>query len=333
MTVGSSTLAFVLGAAVSLATSWILVSRLERVGERLGLSEALLGMVAALAADAPEITASVTALAHRQRAVGSGVTIGSNVFNLAALLGLGALVAGRIGLHRKVVILGGAIALAISLLCLLAVAGVLSAGTGLALVLAVLVPYTVLLGAPGALIGRVGLPRRWTEWLTAAVSEEEGELEEAIRPPRGRPADLFVALIALVVVVVASIEMERGATTLGVRYGIAEIVIGGLVLAAVTSLPNAVAAVYLARRGRGAAAFSTALNSNAINVTAGLLLPATVVGLSHPSASGLVVAGWYLGLTAVTLLLAYACRGLGRASGWMIMGLYGLFVVVLVVIA
>ncbi|HXZ71964.1 MAG TPA: hypothetical protein VEH31_14015, partial [Streptosporangiaceae bacterium] len=50
---------FLAGATVSLATSYVLVTRLERIGERLGLSEALLGMVAALAADAPEITAAV----------------------------------------------------------------------------------------------------------------------------------------------------------------------------------------------------------------------------------------------------------------------------------
>ena len=103
--------AFPAGAAVSLATSWLLVSRLERIGERLGLSEALLGMVAALAADAPEISAAVSALASHQQRVGAGVVLGSNVFNLAALLGLGAVVAGRIGLHRKVVVLGGAVAL------------------------------------------------------------------------------------------------------------------------------------------------------------------------------------------------------------------------------
>ena len=48
-------------------------------------------------------------------------------------------------------------------------------------------------------------------------------------------------------------------------------------LAAVTSLPNAVAAVYLARRGRAAATLSEALNSNTINVLAGLLLPAALI--------------------------------------------------------
>lgn len=333
MTAGTSVLAFVLGAGISLATSWVLVSRLERVGERLGLSEALLGMLAALAADAPEITASVTALAHHQRAVGAGVTIGSNVFNLAALLGLGAVVAGRIGFHRKVVVLGGTVALAIATVCLLAVAGVIAAGTGLALVLVVLVPYAVLLGARRPAIERLGLPRRWAGWLSEAVTEEEVELEEAIRPRRGRPVDAFVALGALGVVVVASVAMEQGASALGVRYGIAEIVVGGLVLAAVTSLPNAVAAAYLARRGRGAAALSTALNSNAINVTAGLLIPATIIGLSKPSASGLLVAGWYLGLTAVTLLLAYAFRGLHRSSGWSIIALYALFVAALLATA
>jgi hypothetical protein len=42
---------FALSAFVSLAASVLLVSRLERVGERLGVSEALLGLIAALAAD------------------------------------------------------------------------------------------------------------------------------------------------------------------------------------------------------------------------------------------------------------------------------------------
>ncbi|HEX4219750.1 MAG TPA: hypothetical protein VHZ02_15345 [Acidimicrobiales bacterium] len=330
MSVGPSIAALGFGAGVSLASSWVLVARLERLGERLRLSEALFGLVAALAADAPEITASVTALVHRQRAVGVGVTIGSNVFNLASLLGLSAVVAWRIGLLRKAVALGGTVAVAISLVCLLAVGGVVAAGTGLAIVLIVLVPYALLLGAPRAACARLRLPSRWAAWLSSAVAAE-AEAEEGIRPRHGRPVDAWVALGALAVVVVASVAMEQGASSLGTHYGIADIVIGALVLAAVTSLPNAVAAVYLARRGRGAAALSTALNSNAINVTAGLLIPATVIGLSKPSASGWVVAGWYVGLTVVTLLLAYAHWGLSRASGLLIMFLYALFVVVLLV--
>jgi Ca2+/Na+ antiporter len=40
--------------------------------------------------------------------------------------------------------------------------------------------------------------------------------------------------------------MEVSATALGHKYAVADIVVGGLVLAVVTSLPNAVIAVYLA---------------------------------------------------------------------------------------
>ena len=333
MGIGFSIGEFVVGAVVSLSMSWVLVSRLERVGERFGLSEALLGMVAALAADAPEITASVTALANNQRAVGAGVVIGSNVFNLAALLGLGAVVAGGFSLHRRVIWLGGTVALWVALVCLITVTAVVSATVGLVLVLAVLVPYVVLLGVHRRGLGWLPLPARSKRWLLSAVDEEELELVVAIRPQRGRPVDLVVAGISLVVVVVASVAMERGASSVGVHFGVAEIVIGGLVLAAVTSLPNAVAAVHLARNGRGEAALSTGLNSNTLNVAFGLLLPAVFIGLTQLSGQGFVVAGWYAGLTAVTLVLAYLGRGLRPWSGWLIIAGYAAFVATLLAIS
>ena len=313
---------FVVAAAVSLGTSWVLVSRLERIGARLGLTEALLGMLAALAADAPEITAAVTALAGHQSRLGAGVVIGSNVFNLAALLGFAAVLAGEIALHRRVIVLEGVVAVSVAAVCLAVVVGVLSPGVGLAVVVVVLVPYLVILGMRHDRLGRIGLPAAWASWLTGAIVEEELELEPAIHPSRGRGRDAVLAAIAVLVVVGASIAMEQTASKLGARHGIPEIVVGGLILAGVTSLPNAVAAVYLARRGRGAATLSTAMNSNALNVAAGLLLPATVVGLSASSGQGTLMAAWYLGLTAFALACAYVGRGLRRGHGVLIICAY-----------
>ena len=125
--------------------------------------------------------------------------------------------------------------------------------------------------------------------------------------------------------------MEVTATALGRRYAVADIITGGLVLAVVTSLPNAVTAVYLARRGRGAAVLSTALNSNAINVMAGLLIPAVLAGLGPRSGPGTLVAAWYAGLTVLALALAYRGRGLGRMSGAVIIAGYLAFVAALVI--
>jgi len=109
------------------------------------------------------------------------------------------------------------------------------------------------------------------------------------------------------------------------------IVTGGLILAVVTSLPNAVAAIYLARRGRGAAALSTALNSNALNVAVGLLLPATVIGLGPRTGPGTLVAAWYAGLTILALVLAWRHSGLRRGHGALIVAAYLMFVANLLV--
>lgn len=43
------------------------------------------------------------------------------------------------------------------------------------------------------------------------------------------------------------------------------------------------------------------------------------------------MAGWYLGLTALTLVLAYSGHGLRRISGGLIIAAYALFVILLLV--
>lgn len=322
--VSFSALAFVLGAACSLAASWLLVSRIERMGGRLGVTDAMLGLIAAMAADAPEITSAVSALAGHQQEVGAGVVLGSNVFNLAALMGLGAVAAGWVALHRRVVVLTGAVSLWIALASLLTVLGWLDPGVALVLVLAVLGPYVLL--AASHRRSRLG------SWLSTAMGEEELELRPALTPRSDR-ADVPVAVLSLIVVVVASVVMERAAISLGRHLSVSDIVIGAVVLAAVTSLPNAVAAIYLARRGRGTAMLSTALNSNALNVAFGLLVPGVLVGLGATSGREVFVGLWYFGLTAVVLVLAYRDRGLRRSSGVVILGAYLVFAGTLVPVA
>ena len=323
---------FIAGALGSLAASVVLVTRLERLGKRLAAPEAVLGLATALAADSPEISAALAAITHGQRDLGVGVVLGSNVFNLAMLLGLSAVIAGRIALHRKVVIFEGLVALWVAVMAVAAVARIIPPGPSLALTLVVFVPYLVLSALPPARRLRLPLPAPWRAWLASAVDEQELELLAAIDPPRGRWTDAVTSLAALAVVVAASTAMERSAATLGVRWGVSAIVVGGVVLAAVTSLPNAVAAVYLASRGRASATLSEALNSNALNAIVGLMIPAVVLHVSRGSASELVAAGWYAALTVLTLALAYAARGLGRRSGALIIAAYVVFVVVLVLL-
>ena len=325
----SSSVVFFVGALVSLATSWLLVSRLERIGRSLHLSEAMLGLLAALTADTPEITSAISAGVNHQHQIGTGVVLGSNAFNLAALLGLGALVVGRVTIHRRVVVLTGAVALWCAAVSLVTVLGALSTPIGLLLVLAVLLPYCWLAATHGRIPAAVPLSERRRRWFALAMREEELEVHESITARRAGSSDVVVAVGSLVVVVVASVAMERSASSLGARWAIPGILVGGIVLAAVTSLPNAVAGVYLARRGRGAATLSTAFNSNALNLLAGLLLPGAILGIGSVSDHVTLVAVWYVAMTALVIGFAISRRGFRRVAGGVVVASYLAFVVVL----
>lgn len=323
---------FVIVAAVSLGASALLVTRLERICARLGLSAALLGLLTALAADTPEITSAVTALSSGQRDIGTGVVLGSNVFNLAALIGLGAVLAGGIRLHRRVVILEGSLALWIAAVTIMAVTGLITPVLAVVLALAALAPYVYVSAVHPSGRSSIPAPARLRSWLAEAVTEEEEEISEALLARKGGARDVCVAVLALIVVLAASTVMERIAATLGTRFAIPEVITGGLVLAAVTSLPNAVAAIFLARRGQAAATLSEALNSNTLNVLAGLLIPAVIVQDVHLG-DALRTAVWYSAFSLATLAIALAGRGVSRRSGLLIIYAYGVFVITVVVTA
>ena len=293
--------------------------------QRLGVSEAMLGLSAALAADAPEISAGhQRARTDDEQQIGAGVVLRVECFNLAALLGLGAMVAGSIGLHRRWCCSERYRRAWCGAYSLLVVLGVVPPAVALCVLRAALVRLCGLGWAAGG--GRRGCGFPGVGHLAAVRGGRGGNRAgSAIRPVPGRRPDVLGGRRALVAVVAASVTMERAASALGSRFAVPEIVVGGLVLAAVTSLPNAVAAVYLAARGRGAATLSTALNSNTLNVVAGLLIPAALTGLGRSSGQTVLAAVWYVGLTAVMLAFAYRDRGIRRVTGVLVIMAYFVF--------
>jgi Ca2+/Na+ antiporter len=53
---------FLISLAISIVSSIVLAQRIDQMGAWLGLSEGLLGLLTALAADTPEIASAVTAI-------------------------------------------------------------------------------------------------------------------------------------------------------------------------------------------------------------------------------------------------------------------------------
>jgi cation:H+ antiporter len=131
--------------AITLVAARTFAERLDEVAVRLGLPEALIGLLTALAADGPEIVSALVALIAGARAASLGVVAGSNVFNLAAMIGLSALVAGSVRLRRAALAFEGTVASLTMLLVAALVVGLLSPLATALLLAGVLVPYVLLL--------------------------------------------------------------------------------------------------------------------------------------------------------------------------------------------
>jgi cation:H+ antiporter len=323
MPVGIAIPVFCVSVAASLVASLVFARKLDEVGERLGVSEGLHGILTALGADAPEISTAVTAIAASHADAGVGVVIGASTFNLAALLGVSALVAGSVTVHRHGLLLNGLVGLAVVGIGTALVLGSIDAWAAILLIAAVFVPYVVLLSLSPRLLARVAPAP-----LARAVREEVEDLRSE-HLPRSRLADAFALAPSLGVIVGASIGLVKAATTLGSRWGVPDVVLGTLVLASLTTLPNFSTAVRLALHGRGAAVVSETFNSNSLNVLAGLAVPALLIGVGGTSGVQAFSAWYLVGMTVLAVGLAYAGRGLGRAAGAGIVALYVPFVVVI----
>jgi cation:H+ antiporter len=317
-------LVFLGGLAVTIPSSLVLARALDRIGERFGFSEALLGIVTAVGADAPEISSAVAALVTGHEDTGVGVVVGSNVFNIAALLGVSAVIAGPVRIHKHGLALTGGVAVAAALVGALLVLGWIPSGVAFGVALLVLTPYVVLSSLHSAARARLPGPLR------EAVQEEQRDARRDEHAGRGTAFDAMLLVPALTGVVGGAAAMVAGAQSLGDHWGVADVVIGTLVLAGLTGIPNVLAAIRLALHGRGAACVSESLNSNNANLLIGLCVPALVLGIGDASGIEIFAAWSMVAITALAVTFAFRGGGLSRMEGAAIIALYCGFVVTVV---
>ena len=307
-------------------SSIVLSRRIEQIGKWLRMSESMLGIVAALGADAPEISSAITALRNGQHDLGLGIVLGSNIFNLAALLGLSALLSGRVRVQRRSLLLNGAIAVVIMALTTAQLYGLLSAVWALSLIAVVMIPYVVATALPPQVVGRISDRLGLRTHLDLTLTDANQDAETADTPPRPSYADILGVLPALVSIVLGSIGMVRSAIVLGAAWKISTPVLGTIILAGLTGIPNVITAAQLAIRHRGSAVLSESLNSNTLNLVVGMSLPMAILGMAALTSRTLFSLWWLISMTLLALALSSVRSGLGRLGGALLILIYAAFV-------
>jgi cation:H+ antiporter len=307
-------------------SSYVLTAILERIGASLQLSEGLLGILTALGADAPEIASAITALAAGQHELGIGVVLGSNVFNIAVLLGLSALIAGVIRPGREGLLLDGGVALVVTLIGALLIAGLIAAWISALLLVLLLVPYVWISSLYPTNVKKMKIPLPVRQFLTEALADVRDDSKRDTTPPKASWLEFLMIIPALFAIVAGSQALVHSTIILAAHYRLPHAAVGMLAIAALTGIPNAIAAIHLALHRRGAAVVTETFNSNTLNIVVGICLPSLLLGLGSVTPRTVFALASLLVISVVAIAGTARTEGLRRCGGGVLIVLYLVFV-------
>jgi len=267
----------------------------------LGVSPLLIGLtIVGFGTSAPEILVSAVASLQGNPGLAIGNAIGSNITNIALILGTTALLVPLAvdsgTMRREMPILIGTTVFAYLLLS----DGELGFGDGLALLfgLLVMLSWVIYLG----LSSRDSKDPMATEY--AAEIPTDLTLAQA----------LFWLLVGGVVLMIGSRILVWGAVAIAQHFGVSDLIIGLTIVALGTSLPELAAAIASALKNEPDIAIGNVIGSNMFNLLAVLGIP----GILSPSVVDPAVLSRdmpiMVALTVALLIMAYGFHGKGRIN-------------------
>lgn len=276
------------------------------LAKNLGVTPLVIGMtILAMGSSAPEMMVSATAALAGKTDTAVGNVLGSNIANIALILGLTALLkplAISSGIIRRELPLMMAVTL---------IAGALLWDSHLGFIEGVLL--IVLFVA--FLLAMLKISRNAKDSGDPLADEQESEIPEGV----SNKAALVWVAIGLVLLPYAANMLVDSAVTIAKYFGMSDLVIGLTIIAIGTSLPELAASVASIYKGEDDMAVGNIIGSNVFNILAVMGIP----GLLNPSVlSPLAMGRDYYVMLAVSVLLILMALGkrrrINRVEGGML---------------
>ena len=306
------------GLAVLLGGAWLLVRSASLLAMTFGLSPLLVGAtVVAFGTSAPEFVVSLVAGIEGSGDLAVGSVFGSNITNVALVLGLAAVIR-PMDVHPRLlrwempVLLGATVAVAV-----LGFTGGIGHIAGAVLFV--------------ALIGFVGISlwRQPDAAETLAADHVPAAHDPLARTEIAREAVLL--LLGIGGLALGSELAVEGASGIAMRAGISEVAIGVTVIAIGTSLPEIVTTAVAAFRGNHDIALANVVGSNIFNLLGVLGLTGAVATLSIDNSLYLFEVPALAVSTILLFALSWTDTHLKRWEGAVLLAAYTAVIAVVLV--
>jgi cation:H+ antiporter len=262
-----------------------------------GIAPLVIGMtILAMGSSAPEMMVSATAALSGKSDTAVGNVIGSNIANIALILGITAIV-------KPLSISSGVLRRELPLMMVVTLlAGALLwdsyLGFGEGIVLIVL--FVAFLAA------MLKISRSQKSQGDALIEEQESEIPEGV--PNGKA--IFWVIVGLILLPLAADLLVNNAVVIAKYFGMSDLVIGLTIIAIGTSLPELAASLAGVMKGEDDMAVGNIIGSNVFNILAVMGIP----GILNPTMINENVMGrdfWVM--LAVSVLLVLMALGKSRS--------------------
>lgn len=290
--------------ALYIGAGW-LVKGSSEIAQKANISNLVIGLTfVAFGTSAPELVVSINASLTGQGDIAIGNVIGSNIFNIAAILGISAAIR-PLQAKRKLTKLDIPILIVASIaLVVLFWNGMLGRLEGILFLIGI-VAYTI-------------FSLYYSRKHEKMAEEVSGELDIQ---PQPWYKDVIYIVGGLLILIFASQLMVDNAVSIAQKLGVSEAVIGLTVVAAGTSLPELATSVVAALKKNQDIAIGNIVGSNLFNIlaiagTSSVINPIVSKNVNYVD---LLV---MLGLSLVLLPLAKSGMKISRIEGWFLIAAY-----------
>lgn len=277
---------------------------------KLGLTPLVVGLtVVAYGTSTPELVVSVKAALSGQPGIAVGNVVGSNIFNIAVILGIASVIF-PIRVNFQLLRLDVPIMVGVSLLLMAFFANGMLERWQAAVLFAGIVAYTV---------GSIIYAKK------TATPDVQAEYAESVGDKK-KPATLWLDLVFIIgglgVLVAGSRFLVDGSIGVARSWGVSEAVIGLTIVAAGTSTPELAASIVAALKKEPDIAIGNIVGSNIYNILcilgiAGLITPLPLGGVAWTDLY--VMLGFSLALVPI-LITGFVIK---RWEGFVLLAGYG----------